>query len=62
MTNVYYKVTDLFENGFTADEIAKILCINANLAADMIDDYIAWEEEKFREDQKNQMHSFMSLL
>lgn len=62
MKKLYFKVTDLFDKGLTADEIGKILCINPNLAAEIIDDYIVWQEEEFMEDQKNQMHSFMNLL
>lgn len=50
MKKLYFKVTDLFDKGLTADEIGKILCINPNVAADMIDDYIAWQEDEFMEE------------
>lgn len=34
------KVIDLFEKGETADTIANILCLNPNLVADIIDEYV----------------------
>lgn len=50
MKKLYYKVTDLFDKGLTADEIGKILCIDPNIAAEMIDDYLLWQEEEYMDE------------
>ena len=47
------KVTDLFEKGLTADEIGKILCLNPNLVADIIDEYTDEEDWTLYDTQAN---------
>lgn len=44
------KIIDLFEKGMTADEIGKLLCINPNVVADVIDEYLIEEEELYFEE------------
>lgn len=44
------KIIDLFEKGMTADEIGKLLCINPNVVADVINEYLIEEEELYFEE------------
>lgn len=54
------KIIDLFEKGMTADEIGKTLCINPNVAADVINEYLIEEEERYF-DELILTPSFVSL-
>lgn len=45
MTELEQKVIDLYESDFSVDRIAEIVGISENLAAEIIDEFVAMENE-----------------